>query len=45
MWYVGYVLSETDTGVVRVMGFPLFVLVVVHIIAGYRNRKAKQQTV
>jgi hypothetical protein len=45
MWYVGYVLSETDRGVAPVIGFPLFVLAVLHIISGYRNRKVGQETV
>jgi hypothetical protein len=45
MWYVGFVLSDTDRGVAVVMGFPLFVLAVLHIVSGYRNRKAKQETV
>jgi hypothetical protein len=45
MWYVGYVLSETDRGVAVVVGFPLFVLAILHIISGYRSRKARQETV
>ena len=45
MWYVGYVLSETDRGVAPVMGFPLFVLAVLHIISGYRNRRVRPEPV
>ena len=42
MWYVGFILSETDKGVAVVMGFPLFVLAILFIVSGYKNRKVKQ---
>jgi hypothetical protein len=45
MWYVGFVLSETDRGVAVVMGFPLFILAILHVISGYKNRKATHDRV
>jgi len=38
MWYVGYVVSQTDRGVAPVIGFPLFILAVLLILSG-RKRK------
>lgn len=42
MWYVGFVLSETDRGVAVLMGFPMFVLAVLHVVSGYRSGKANR---
>jgi hypothetical protein len=42
MWYVGFIHSETDRGVAVVMGLPLFVLAILHIISGYRSKKTKK---
>jgi len=42
MCYIGLVLSETDRGVAVVMGLPVFILAILFIISGYRNKGAKQ---
>jgi hypothetical protein len=38
MWYLGLFVAQTDRGAAIVMGFPLFVLAVLFIIAWYKKR-------
>jgi len=40
MWYLGVFVAQSDRGAAVVMGFPLFVLAVLFIIAWFKKRKA-----
>lgn len=40
MWYLGVFVAQSDRGAAQVIGFPLFVLAVLFIIAWLKKRKA-----
>jgi hypothetical protein len=40
MWYLGLFVAQQDRGAAVVIGFPLFVLAVLFIIAWFKKRKA-----
>jgi hypothetical protein len=40
MWYLGLFVAQADRGAAAVIGFPLFVLAVLFIIAWFKKRKA-----
>ncbi len=41
MWYLGLVVAQSDRGAAVVMGFPLFVLAILFLVAWYRRRRAR----